>query len=118
VELQGSNLFVVGFMYDDAGRPVWYYTAGPLTDAVAYRGGGRRAVPPGDFNYEMQGECVDSSLREFPYNVPLAATLPFITRQGPIVKDVINSSAITPVINAGGLVETVSTIVSLRGVRP
>jgi len=38
VELQGNNLFVVGFMYDTGGRPVWYYTAGPMTDASNYHG--------------------------------------------------------------------------------
>src|SRR5579862_169627 len=38
VEVQGNNLFVVGFMYDDSGRPVWYYSAGPMTDATTYHG--------------------------------------------------------------------------------
>lgn len=38
VELQGNNLFLVGFMYDDGGRPVWYYSAGPMTDPTTYQG--------------------------------------------------------------------------------
>lgn len=38
VEVQGSNLFVVGFMYDDSGRPIWYFSAGPMTDATTYHG--------------------------------------------------------------------------------
>jgi hypothetical protein len=38
LELQGDKLFIVGFMYDDAGRPVWYYTAGSMTDSVTYHG--------------------------------------------------------------------------------
>jgi hypothetical protein len=38
VELQGNNLFIVGFMYDEGGRPVWYYSAGPMTDATTYHG--------------------------------------------------------------------------------
>ncbi len=38
VEVQGNNLFVVGFMYDDTGRPIWYYSAGPMTDATTYHG--------------------------------------------------------------------------------
>ncbi len=39
VEVQGNNLFIVGFMYDDSGRPVWYYSAGPMmTDPTTYHG--------------------------------------------------------------------------------
>jgi hypothetical protein len=38
LEVQGGNLFVVGFMYDDTGRPVWYYSAGPMTDPTTYHG--------------------------------------------------------------------------------
>jgi hypothetical protein len=38
LELQGDKLFIVGFMYEDDGRPVWYYTAGPMTDSVTYHG--------------------------------------------------------------------------------
>jgi hypothetical protein len=292
LEIQGSNLFIVGFMYDDAGRPVWYYTAGPLTDPVTYHGdvlqfangqtiGGpykppgaptkigtvdisfqadneatftftetsssargampktgrssRRpttpqfpregtyvfpgsftgeiqaksllnvkqdtvtnetslifgiyqlvmrpliptlvgsydwasgdfhlfaeqtqtsdflsckaelpdvtvpiaqvphtdhfallvnrhkkynltmAVPPGDFNYNVPGKCVDPDLREYPYNDPLAFALPFITRQGPIVGDRIRDTVTTPIVNTGGIVSTVTTFVDLTGVRP
>jgi hypothetical protein len=38
VELQGDKLFIVGFMYDDSGRPVWYFSAGPMSDATTYHG--------------------------------------------------------------------------------
>jgi len=38
VEIQGSNLFMVGFMYETDGRPVWYYTAGPMNDDATYHG--------------------------------------------------------------------------------
>ena len=38
VEVQGTNLFVVGFMYEDNGRPVWYFSAGPKTSDTAYHG--------------------------------------------------------------------------------
>lgn len=38
VEVQGKNLFIVGFMYDDAGRPVWYFSAGPMSSDNTYRG--------------------------------------------------------------------------------
>jgi len=38
LELQGNNLFVVGFMYDDTGRPTWYFTAGPMSSPTTYHG--------------------------------------------------------------------------------
>ena len=38
VEVQGSNLFLVGFMYGDDGRPVWYYSAGPMSSSTTYHG--------------------------------------------------------------------------------
>ena len=38
IEVQGNNLFFVGFMYDGAGHPVWYYSAGPMTAVTGYSG--------------------------------------------------------------------------------
>jgi hypothetical protein len=38
LEVQGDSLFVVGFMYDDAGRAVWYFSAGPMSSSTTYRG--------------------------------------------------------------------------------
>jgi hypothetical protein len=38
IEVQGRQLFMVGFMYDDAGNPVWYATQGQLTGNSAYAG--------------------------------------------------------------------------------
>jgi hypothetical protein len=38
IEVQGNNLFFVGFMYDGSGNPVWYYSAGPMTGATTYSG--------------------------------------------------------------------------------
>jgi hypothetical protein len=38
VEVQGSNVFIVAFMYDDAGDPVWYFSAGPMTTSTHYEG--------------------------------------------------------------------------------
>jgi len=38
VEVQGNNLFIVGFMYDDSARPVWYFSAGPITGPTTYHG--------------------------------------------------------------------------------
>jgi hypothetical protein len=36
IEVQGSTLFVVGFMYDDAGNAVWYYSAGPMASPTSF----------------------------------------------------------------------------------
>ena len=38
VEVQGSNMFVVSFMYDEAGNPLWYFSAGPMTTPTHYEG--------------------------------------------------------------------------------
>ena len=38
VEVQGTRLFVVGFMYDDLGNPIWYFTAGPMDSPTHYEG--------------------------------------------------------------------------------
>ena len=38
IEVQGNNLFFVGFMYDAAGNPVWYFSAGPMTTVTTYSG--------------------------------------------------------------------------------
>lgn len=38
LEVQGNNLFVVGFMYETSGRAVWYFSAGPMSTATTYHG--------------------------------------------------------------------------------
>jgi len=38
LEVRGNNLFVVAFMYDDAGLPIWYFTAGPMSSPTHYEG--------------------------------------------------------------------------------
>jgi hypothetical protein len=38
IEVQGSNIFFVGYMYDGAGRPVWYLSAGPMSSSSTYSG--------------------------------------------------------------------------------
>jgi len=37
-EVQGDKLFVVAFMYDAAGNPVWYYSTGTMTTPTTYAG--------------------------------------------------------------------------------
>jgi len=38
VEVQGSSFFMVGFMYDDAGKPLWYFSAGPMASPTSFAG--------------------------------------------------------------------------------
>ena len=38
VEVQGSSLWMGGYMYDGSGNPVWYSTAGPMTSSTLYQG--------------------------------------------------------------------------------
>lgn len=38
IEVQGDNLFVAGFMYDDAGAPVWHVSTGTMTSPTYYTG--------------------------------------------------------------------------------
>ena len=52
IEVQGSSLFLAGFMYDDAGDPLWYFGAGPMTterhfesDLLLFSGGQTMAGP-------------------------------------------------------------------------
>lgn len=38
IEVQGDKLFMVAFMYDAAGKPVWYFSAGTMSTPTAYSG--------------------------------------------------------------------------------
>jgi hypothetical protein len=38
IEIQGTTLFMVGFMYDDLGNPIWVTSAGPMQSATRYSG--------------------------------------------------------------------------------
>ena len=38
IEVQGANLFLVGFMYDSGGNPVWNFSAGPMATPTTYSG--------------------------------------------------------------------------------
>ena len=42
IEFQGGNVFVCGFMYDDAGLPIWYLTAGAMQTPTRYAGNWQR----------------------------------------------------------------------------
>jgi hypothetical protein len=52
IEVQGSSLFLAGFMYDDFGNPLWYFGAGPMTterhfesDLLLFSGGQTMSGP-------------------------------------------------------------------------
>ena len=38
IEFQGNSVFLVGFMYDTDGTPVWYLSTGPMTTPTSYTG--------------------------------------------------------------------------------
>ncbi len=38
VELQGDTIFIVGYMYETDGRPVWYLSAGKMSSPSTYSG--------------------------------------------------------------------------------
>jgi hypothetical protein len=38
VEVQGNNAFIVAFMYDDLGNPLWYFSAGPMSTPTHFEG--------------------------------------------------------------------------------
>ena len=38
IEVQGNTLFMVGFMYDAGGNPVWYLSSGPMQTGAKYTG--------------------------------------------------------------------------------
>jgi lysyl endopeptidase len=37
IEIQGNTLFMVGFMYDDAGNPIWYLSSGAMSSTTSYQ---------------------------------------------------------------------------------
>ena len=38
IEIQGSNVFVVAYVYDASGNPIWYLATGSLTSPTSYSG--------------------------------------------------------------------------------
>ncbi len=38
LEVQGSTLFIAGYMYDVTGNPIWYISVGTMTNAGLYQG--------------------------------------------------------------------------------
>jgi len=38
IEIQGTTLFIAGFLYDAAGHPIWFVSGGPMSSASSYSG--------------------------------------------------------------------------------
>jgi Astacin (Peptidase family M12A) len=44
IEIQGNAIFMVGFMYDEAGNPLWYFAQGTINSASAFDGAWQQAA--------------------------------------------------------------------------
>jgi len=79
IEVQGDKIFVVSFMYDAAGRPVWYYSAGTMTSPTTYSGpwlqfsGGQTLLGP----YQPPGTPVEVGQLSLQFTATDQATLTF-----------------------------------------
>lgn len=79
MEVQGDKLFIVAFMYDDAGHPVWYYSAGTMAAPTTYAGpwlqfaDGQTLTGP----YRPPGELVVVGELDLEFKAPDEATLTF-----------------------------------------
>jgi hypothetical protein len=71
IEIQGSNVFIVAYVYDDAGNPVWYLATGGLSSPTSYSGtwdlyagGPQLTSPEGTYSAQkVNGKSVSMSLR-------------------------------------------------------
>ena len=85
IEVQGGNLFFVGFMYDGAGKPVWYYSAGPMKSPTTYSGtlqqyaNGQTLTGP----YHPPSAPATLGSVAIAFSAPDAATLTFTGAAGP-----------------------------------
>jgi PKD repeat protein len=69
IEIQGSNVFIVAYVYDDAGNPVWYLATGALTSPTTYSGnwelytgGPQLTSPEGSYSSHDAGTASPMSL--------------------------------------------------------
>jgi hypothetical protein len=80
LEVRGNTLFVVAFMYDDAGNPVWYLTAGPMQSPTHYEGdwlaysGGQTLTGP----YRLPSNAVDLGRMVIDFTAADGGTIEFI----------------------------------------
>lgn len=57
IEIQGNTMFMVGYMYDDIGNPVWYISSGSLANVATY---------PGVWQLVANGQALNA-----PYRAPI-----------------------------------------------
>jgi hypothetical protein len=70
IEIQGNGVFIVAYVYDDAGNPVWYLATGTLTSPTSYSGtwdvyagGPQLTSPEGNYSAtKVAGKSVPMSL--------------------------------------------------------
>jgi hypothetical protein len=84
IEVQGDKLFAVAFMYDAAGNPVWYYSAGTMSSPTRYAGpwlqfgGGQTLTGP----YRPPGTPVVVGQLGIEFTAPDEATVTFSDAAG------------------------------------
>ena len=87
IEVQGGFLFMVAFMYDASGNPLWYFTAGPMASETHFAGdvvqlsGGQTLAGP----YHAPGAPLKVGTLTLDFTAPDEATL--------VVSDLGNASA-------------------------
>jgi hypothetical protein len=70
IEIQGSSVFIVAYVYDDSGNPVWYLATGGLSSPTSYSGtwdlyagGPQLTSPEGTYSaHSVAGKSVAMSL--------------------------------------------------------
>jgi hypothetical protein len=69
IEIQGNSVFVVAYVYDDAGNPVWYLATGNLNSPTSYSGswdvyggGPQLTSPDGSYSATKRGSVSTMSL--------------------------------------------------------
>jgi Astacin (Peptidase family M12A) len=77
IEMQGSTLFMVAFMYDASGNPVWYLSSGTMQSPIRYSGrlltvrGGQTLTGP----YQAPTGNTDIGSISFDFNTADRATM-------------------------------------------
>jgi hypothetical protein len=69
IEIQGSSIFAVAYVYDDAGNPVWYLATGGLASTTTYTGswgiyanGPQLSNPEGNYLATLMGSATPMTL--------------------------------------------------------
>lgn len=89
VETRGNILFLLGTMYDERGRAVWYAAQGPMTTSTHFEGALTRTAvgppPPGDHRQPLHTAAIGTLTLSFNDGTTAAITTPG-GRQVPLVR--------------------------------